>query len=59
MRFTTCGSAESPWITPWCEAVDAQIRSQAETIQLQQEENHKLEDRLAALEALLSGEGHR
>jgi hypothetical protein len=35
---------------------DRQIREQAEAIQLQQEQNRKLEDRLAALEALISGE---
>ncbi len=33
---------------------DLQARKQAEVLQLQQEENRKLEDRLAALEALLS-----
>jgi septal ring factor EnvC (AmiA/AmiB activator) len=33
---------------------NAQIQNQAQTIQAQQEENRKLEDRLAALEALLS-----
>ncbi len=35
---------------------DVQMRKQAEAIQLQQEQNRKLEDRLAALEALLSAQ---
>ncbi len=35
---------------------NAQIQTQAEAIQFQQEENRKLEDRLAALEALLSSQ---
>jgi hypothetical protein len=35
---------------------NAQLRGQAQVIQLQQEQNRKLEDRLAALEALLSGQ---
>jgi hypothetical protein len=34
-----------------------QLQRQAEAIQLQQEQNRKLEDRLAALEARLSGQG--
>jgi hypothetical protein len=38
---------------------DSEIHRQAETIQRQQEENRSLEDRVAALEALLSGEGLR
>jgi hypothetical protein len=35
---------------------NVQLQKQAEAIQLQQEQNRKLEDRLAALEALLSGQ---
>ncbi len=35
---------------------NAQLQSQAEAIQLQQEQNRKLEDRLAALETLLSSQ---
>ena len=35
---------------------NAQLQSQAEAIQLQQEQNRKLWDRLAALEALLGNQ---
>ena len=35
---------------------NAQLQGQAEAIRLQQEQNRKLEDRLAALEALLSSQ---
>jgi trimeric autotransporter adhesin len=47
--------ALAPMLLNEVQKQNAQIQSQVKAIQLQQEENRKLEDRLAALEALLTG----